>query len=75
MIGIETDTIINKPLNSLLISYQKFLENEIAGSDFAPDYLDTLTHLCHKISLNCEWVIYGFSWLNKKQKSNNNANK
>ena len=61
MIGIETDTIINKPLNSLLISYQKFLENEIAGSDFAPDYLDKLTRLCHKISLNCEWVIYGFS--------------
>lgn len=41
MIGIETDTIINKPLNSLLISYQEFLENEITGSDFVLDYLDT----------------------------------
>lgn len=41
MTGIETDTIINKPLNSLLISYQELLENEITDSDFVLDYLDT----------------------------------
>lgn len=52
MPGIETDEIINNILESFLTNYQEALGNKTTGSDFAFDYVEGLTYLYLKISLN-----------------------
>ena len=53
MIGIETHEIINKLFKSLFTGYQEVLENKRKSNDFVFDYVDRLSCLYHKISLNC----------------------
>ena len=55
MISEETEEIIKEPFKSpLTTSYQEILENKMKGSDFVFDYVDGLSYLCHKISLDCD---------------------
>ena len=51
-IGVGTDEIIKKILNSLLHRYQGVLLGSIKGSHFVYDGVDGLFYKCHKISLN-----------------------
>ena len=52
MIVAETDEIINELFESLLTSFQDALANKMKDCDFAFDYVDGWSYLCHKISLN-----------------------
>ena len=51
-IGVGTDEIIEKLLNSLLHRYQGVLLGSIKSSHFVYDGVDGLFYKCHKISLN-----------------------
>ena len=48
----ETDEIIEELFDSLLLKFQKGLEESMKGSKFVFDRLDLLHYKCHKISLN-----------------------
>ena len=67
MIGVDTKGIIRKLFNSLLNRYQAGLERCMIGSDFAFDYVN-------RIFLRKPWwVVYRFSWMDKKQNTNDNT--
>ena len=68
MMNDQTDEIIEL-LESLKNRYQKNLES-MRYNGFVFDYVHLLYYQCHKINLNCGRS-YRFSWLGKKQKSNN----
>lgn len=54
MISEETEEMIKETFKSpLTTSYQEILENKMKGSNFVFDYVDGLSYLYHKISLDC----------------------
>ena len=52
LVGNETDEIIEDLFDSLLQRYQKGLEEQMKGSKFIFDNVDSLYYKIHKISLN-----------------------
>ena len=69
MIYDKTDEATEEIFESLLSSYQTGLEESMKRSDFVFDCVNLLLYRCHKINLGPEmwWIIYKFSWLDKKQ--------
>ena len=69
MVGNETDEIIEKRFESLLINHQKDAEETMRrGSNFIFDSVDLLYYHLQKISLKKRRIIYRFSWMTKKMK-------
>ena len=67
MIGVDTEGIIRKLFNSLLNRYQTVLERSMIDSDLVFDYVK-------RIFLRKPWwVVYRFSYMNKKQNTNDNT--
>ena len=69
MVYDKADEVIDERFESLLFWYQIGLEISMRGSDF----IFMFTY-CTYYYLMC-WIIYRFSWFNKKQKSNNKSHR
>ena len=63
MVNDKADEVLKEIFDSLKNRYQSNLES-VKGSEFVFDYVHLLYYKCHKW-----WIIYRFSWLDKKQKS------
>ena len=75
MVGNETDEIIQDFFDSLLLKYQKSLEESMKGSEFVFDSVDLLHHKCYKITLNCsESYINSTKWVKNKRVTINPKN-
>ena len=60
MMRKETDKNVKEHFESFLITYQEVLENRMKDRNFKFDYVDWLSCLRHKISLNQGWSL--ISW-------------
>ena len=72
-LGYETDEIIEERFESLLQKYQSGLEERIRGNEFV---FDSANLLCYKLLQNkfkSRRIIYRFSKMVGKQKSNNKS--
>ena len=73
MIGNETNEIINQCFELLLTIYQQGLEESMKSSDFA---FNSLTEwIINALEFKSQCIVYRFSWLDKKEKSNNKFKK
>ena len=72
MINDKEDQVTEEVFHSLIKNYQIKLEKSMRGRDFIFDCAHLLYYKCHKINPSRIVVIYRFSWLDKKQKTNNN---
>ena len=66
MISDEADEVIKELFDSLKKRFQNNLESK-KGSEFVFDYVHLMCYQCDKKTELC-WIIYRFSWLDKKQK-------
>ena len=70
MINDKEDQVTEEVFHSLIKNYQIKLEKSMRGWDFIFDCAHLLYYKCHKI--NPSRIVVIFSWLDKKQKTNNN---
>ena len=67
MIGNEADEIIQERFDSLLLRYEKVLEEKMNGSKLVLDRVYLLHYKLHKVSLNRSVSYIDFpKWLKKK---------
>ena len=75
MMGVDTNEIIEKLLDSILQRYQKGLEESMKGSDFVFDYVESWNYIFHKIDLKrCGSYIDTPEWIKKKKATINVEN-
>ena len=70
MINDKADEVIEKSFQSLLSTYQIWLETSMRGGDFSFDCVHLLYYKWHKISFKQGESYIDFPYWRKKQKSN-----
>ena len=72
-LGYETDEIIEERFESLLQKYQSGLEERIRGNEFVFDSANLLYYKLLQNKFKSRRIIYRFSKMVGKQKSNNKS--